>query len=48
MPDKCNRLRNLGEYEGDLNIDARILTDLLAACREVAEKVQALAPIGEA
>ena len=46
--DKCHRLRNLGEYEGDLNIDARILTDLLAACREVAERVQALAPIGKA
>jgi hypothetical protein len=42
--DKCHQLRNLGEYEGDLNIDARIVTDLLAACRTVAAKVQALAP----
>jgi hypothetical protein len=41
--DKCHQLRNLGEYEGDLNIDERIFTDLLAACRVVAAKVQALA-----
>ena len=41
---KCHDLRNLGEYEGDLNIDERIVTDLLAACRVVAAKVQALAP----
>ncbi len=39
---KCHDLRNLGEYEGDLNIDERIVTDLLAACRVVAAKVQAL------
>lgn len=42
---KCRDLRNLGEYEGDLNIDERIVTDLLAACRIVAEKVEALPPI---
>lgn len=41
---KCHELRNRGEYEGDLNIDERIVTDLLAACRAVAVKVQALAP----
>lgn len=41
---KCHDLRNLGEYEGDLNIDERIVTDLLAACRVVSAKVQALAP----
>lgn len=42
---KCHGLRNLGEYEGDLNIDERIVTDLLAVCRIVAAKVQALAPV---
>ena len=42
---KCHDLRNLGEYEGDLNIDDRIVTDLLAACRLVAGKVDALTPI---
>jgi hypothetical protein len=44
---KCHDLRNLGEYEGDLNIDERIVTDLLAACRAVAAKVEALSPIAE-
>jgi hypothetical protein len=43
--DKCHQLRNLGEYEGNLNIDARIVTDLLTACRAVAAKVQALPPL---
>lgn len=42
---KCHDLRNLGEYEGDLNIDERIVTDLLAASRIVAAKVEALPPI---
>src|SRR3974390_1787507 len=42
---KCHDIRNLGEYEGDLNIDERIVTDLIAACRAVAQKVEALAPI---
>ena len=41
---KCHDLRNLGEYEGDLNVDERIVTDLHAACQIVAAKVQAPAP----
>lgn len=36
-------LRNLGEYEGHVDIDERFVTDLLAACTQVAKKVQALA-----
>ncbi|MET0659147.1 MAG: hypothetical protein ABW110_13430 [Steroidobacteraceae bacterium] len=42
---KCHDIRNLGEYEGDLNIDERIVADLIGACRLVASKVQSLAPI---
>ena len=42
---KCHDLRNRGEYEGALNIDERIVTDLIAACRAVATKVEALSPI---
>jgi len=42
---KCHDLRNLGEYEGDLNIDERIVTDLIAACHVVAANIQALAPL---
>lgn len=45
---KCHDIRNLGEYEGDLNVDERIVTDLIAACQKVATKVRALAPIAEA
>lgn len=43
--DKCHNIRNLGEYEGDLNVDDRIVTDLLAACQAVADRVEALPPL---
>jgi hypothetical protein len=36
---KCHDIRNLGEYEGDLNVDERIVTDLTSACRTVAAKL---------
>jgi len=39
---KCHDIRNLGEYEGDLNVDQRILTDLIKACEVVAATVDAL------
>lgn len=42
---KCHNIRNLGEYEGDLNIDDRIVTDLVAACQAVAKNVDALGPL---
>jgi len=43
--DKCHSVRNLGEYEGDLNVDERLVADLIAACRSVATKLDLLAPI---
>ena len=43
---KCHEVRNLGEYEGDLNIDKRLLADLIAACSAVAAKLDALKPPG--
>ena len=43
---KCHEIRNLGEYEGDLNVDERIVADLLIACAAVAAKVEGLGPIG--
>jgi hypothetical protein len=43
---KCHDVRNLGEYEGDLNVDDRLVADLLSACAAVAGKVAALEPIG--
>jgi hypothetical protein len=39
---KCHEIRNLGEYEGDLNIDERLLKDLIAACAEVATALESL------
>jgi len=45
--DKCHKVRNLGEYEGDLNVDERLVTDLVAACEAVAAKVKGLKPIGQ-
>jgi len=39
---KCHEIRNLGEYEGELNIDERIVTDLVTACRKVAAALDAL------
>jgi len=38
--DKCHQIRNLGEYEGDLNIDERIVADLITACQAVAAKLE--------
>lgn len=43
--DKCHNIRNLGEYEGDLSVDHRIVTDLVAACQSVADRVNALPPL---
>ena len=39
---KCHDIRNLGEYEGDLNIDDRLVVDLIAACRAVAANLDIL------
>ncbi|MDR6522645.1 hypothetical protein [Variovorax atrisoli] len=36
---KGHEIRNLGEYEGDMNVDERIVRDLIAACKRVAEKL---------
>lgn len=44
--DKCHQIRNLGEYEGDLNIDERLVADLVTACRAVAAKLDTLKPPG--
>ena len=39
---KCHDVRNSGEYEGDLNIDERLVVDLITACKAVATKVKEL------
>lgn len=40
--DKSHQVRNAAEYEGDFNVDERLVTDLIKACRQVAEKLNAL------
>lgn len=39
---KCHDARNLGEYEGELDIDERLLADLIAACQVVAAALEKL------
>ena len=41
---KSHEIRNLGEYEGDMNVDERIVRDLIAACLRVASKLSELPP----
>lgn len=43
--DKCHSIRNVGEYEGELNADQRLVADLIGACLAVAAKLDLLAPI---
>ncbi len=42
---KCHEIRNVGEYEGDLNINERIVKDLIAACNAVAAALETLTPL---
>ena len=42
---KCHDLRNRTEYEGVLDVDDRIVADLIRACRTVAVRVSALPPL---
>ena len=43
--DKCHQVRNLAEYEGRFDVDARLLSDLLAATDVVRAAVDKLGPI---
>jgi len=44
---KCHDARNLGEYEGMLEVDTRLVADLITACQQVANKLGALPPLAE-
>jgi hypothetical protein len=46
--DRCHSVRNVGEYEGDLNVDERLVAELIGACRAVVVKLDLLAPISDA
>ena len=41
---KAHDTRNLGEYEGHMNLDERFVTDLVTAVKAVAEKDNELTP----
>ncbi len=43
--DKCHKVRNQGEYEGFLNVDERLIADLIAAATTVLETLEALGPL---
>ena len=38
--DRCHNTRNLGEYEGLLDVDARLVADLITATDAVAKAIQ--------
>ncbi len=42
---KCHDVRNVGEYEGNLQVDKRLVTDLMEACSKVLEGVERLQPM---
>lgn len=42
--DKCHNTRNLGEYEGLLEVDERLLADLITATQAVADALQEQLP----
>jgi hypothetical protein len=42
---KCHDLRNRTEYEGALDVDERLVTNLISACRKVADKIKELPTI---
>lgn len=42
---KCHDMRNRTEYEGALDVDERLVTDLIGACRQVAAKIKELPSI---
>jgi hypothetical protein len=41
---KCHDMRNVSEYGGDLDVDERLLADLIAACKAVAASLDKLPP----
>jgi hypothetical protein len=38
--DLCHNKRNLGEYEGMMNVDERLVSDLIRAAQQVRQALQ--------
>ncbi len=45
---KCHDMRNRTEYEGALDVDERLVVDLIVACRRVSEQIRKLPSIPSA
>ena len=43
--EKAHRVRNQAEYEGIVEVEENLIRDLVAGCRQVAEKLEALPPL---
>jgi hypothetical protein len=43
--DRCHTLRNRGEYEGEVAVEARFVVDVIHAARAVAAALDELPPI---
>lgn len=43
--DLCHSKRNLAEYEGSFDVEATLVSELLAVTRELATAVDALGPV---
>ena len=41
---KAHELRNRGEYEGDLDVNERLVSDVITACSIIVEKLGLLPP----
>ena len=39
---KCHDMRNRTEYEGAVDVDERLVADLVVACRRVSERIKQL------
>jgi hypothetical protein len=44
---KCHDMRNRTEYEGALDVDERLVADLIGACRKVGDKIKELPAISQ-
>ena len=39
---KGHEIRNVAEYEGEFDVDERIVTDMISACQAVADRLEGL------
>lgn len=45
MLDQAHRKRNVAEYEGDLDVDQKLVESLIRVANEVVARVAALGPL---